>query len=268
MRRMLGWLSVVKLTLDSFSDAKARFEASPVTLLNADFLELASTAIRPVDVVLANPPFTRNHRLPVVTRRTLRGRWGFRGIVAGAPGLWVYFMLASLQFLKLGGRFAFIAPRTIEFADYATPLLELLRDSFQSVTLLSVEGPVGWDGPAEVRAVLVLAAGFGMGSVPRIRKQSLSLTTGETTTVSTSRKRTTLLPSTLLGNLADIEIGIVTGANATFVLNEADAAANKPTTLRLNSNSVSRTPSTRPYNQQTGGFVVSEGWGANFTIPS
>lgn len=156
---------VVGCEIDEAScrDAKARFETSPVTLLNADFLELAPTAIRPVDAVLANPPFTRNHRLPALTRQRLRERMEFREIVEGAPGLWVYFMLASLQFLKRGGRFAFIAPRTIEFADYATPVLGALKARFQNVTLLSVEGSVDWEGAAEERASLVLAAGFGMG---------------------------------------------------------------------------------------------------------
>ena len=212
---------------ETYWQAKARFEASSVTLLNADFLDLAPTAIRPVDAVLANPPFTRNHRLSVPTRRTLRSRAEFRNIVSGAPGLWVYFVLASLQFLKLGARLAFVVPRTIEFAAYATPLIGVLKERFQTVTLLDVEGTVDWEGAAEERAALVLAAGFGMGPAPEIRNQSLSLTTGETSDVSGSQKRATLLPATLLGNLADVEIGVVTGANAAFVLDEAHATENE-----------------------------------------
>ena len=226
MRRVGVWSSVAKLTKLRFVMPKRGSKHSPVTLLNADFLELAPTAIRPVDAVLANPPFTRNHRLPVLTRRRLKERMEFREIVTGASGLWVYFMLASLQFLKLGGRFAFIAPRTIEFADYATPLLGALKARFQNVTLMSVEGSVNWEGAAEERAVLVLAAGFGMGPAPDIRIQRLSLTTGETNAASGSMKRHTLLPATLLGSLADLKIGVVTGANAAFVLNEAQAKAN------------------------------------------
>jgi len=71
---------------ETFLAAKARFEGRPVTLFNTDFLELSSAAIKPVDAVVANPPFTRNHQLAGFVRQKLKKNSEFRDIITGAPG--------------------------------------------------------------------------------------------------------------------------------------------------------------------------------------
>jgi hypothetical protein len=149
----------------------------------------------------------------------------FRDIISGAPGLWVYFLLSSLSFLSLGGRLAFVVPGAIAFADYATPLLRVLRDRFQTVSVVSIGERVAWEGAAQERASLVLAAGFGLGPAPEIQKVALSLSTGETSIVAAPKRWAMTASARLLGELARIEIGVVTGANAWFVLDEAHAAA-------------------------------------------
>jgi hypothetical protein len=88
-------------------------------------------------------------------------------------------LLSSLAFLKLGGRLAFVAPGAIAFADYAKPVLGVLRDRFQTVTVISIDERVAWEGATQERASLVLAAGFGLGPAPEIQKIVLSLSTGE-----------------------------------------------------------------------------------------
>ena len=212
---------------DTFLAAKAQFEGHPVILLNGDFLELTSAAIKPVDAIVANPPFTRNHQLSTIVRQRLKTRSGFGEIISGAPGLWVYFLLSSLSFLRLGGRLAFVAPAAIAFADYAIPVLGVLRDRFQTVTVVSIDERVAWDGAAEERASLVLAADFGLGPAPEIQRLALSLSTGETSVVAAPKRWAMTTSATVLGELARIEIGVVTGANAWFVLDQASAAASE-----------------------------------------
>jgi tRNA1(Val) A37 N6-methylase TrmN6 len=210
---------------ETFRAAKTRFEGRPVALLNADFLELGSMAIKPVDAVVANPPFTRNHQLSALVRERLKKHSEFKDIITGAPGLWVYFLLCSLSFLRLGGRLAFIAPAAIAFADYAIPVLRVLRDRFQTVTVVSIGERVEWEGAAQERASLVLAAGFGLGPARDIQRLALSLSTGETSVIATPKRWAMTASANVLGELARIEIGVVTGANAWFVLDEAHAAA-------------------------------------------
>jgi adenine-specific DNA-methyltransferase len=221
-----GMVVGCEIDKETFPAAKTRFEGRPVTLLNTDFLELSPATIKPVDAVVANPPFTRNHQLPAFVRQKLKKDSDFRDIITGAPGLWVYFLLSSLSFLRLGGRLAFVAPGATTFADYAIPVLSVLRNRFQTVTVVSIDERVAWEGAAQERPSLVLAAGFGLGSTVEIQKIALSLATGETSVIAARKRRPITAPVSLLGELARIEIGVVTGANAWFVMDEAHAAEN------------------------------------------
>jgi hypothetical protein len=220
-----GMVIGCEIDKETFLAAEKRFEGRPVLLLNADFLELRAANIKPVDAVVANPPFTRNHQLSASVRQSLKLNSEFGNIITGAPGLWIYFLLSSLSFLRVGGRLAVVAPGAIAFADYARPVLRVLRDRFHAVTVMSIRERVAWEGSTQERASLVLAAGFGLGPAPEIQKTTISLSTGESSVVPAPKKWALRDPATLLGDLARIEIGVVTGANAWFVLDEASAAA-------------------------------------------
>jgi type I restriction-modification system DNA methylase subunit len=123
-----GMVIGCEIDKETFLAAEKRFEGRPVLLLNADFLELRAANIKPVDAVVANPPFTRNHQLSASVRQSLKLNSEFGNIITGAPGLWIYFLLSSLSFLRVGGRLAVVAPGAIAFADYARPVLRVLRD--------------------------------------------------------------------------------------------------------------------------------------------
>ena len=86
---------------ETFLTAKAQFKGRPLTLINADFLELTSAMIKPVDAVVANPPFTRNHELSGYVRQCLRAQSQYQNIISGAPGLWVYFLISAYPSLNL-----------------------------------------------------------------------------------------------------------------------------------------------------------------------
>ncbi|MCA0049515.1 N-6 DNA methylase [Mesorhizobium sp. B283B1A] len=215
--RVIGY----EIDEDTCRAAQAKFSDSPVTIHNADFLNLPPESIKPVDAIVANPPFTRNHQLPRHIRNELKGRSDFANVVTGAPGIWVYFVLASFSYLKLGGRLASIAPGAIAFTDYSASLLEILRQRFRTVTLVAVDGPVEWEGAAQERPAIILAEGFGLGPASEVRRHTISLSATQTVSAAVTPHKP--VQSQILGDLARLEIGVVTGANRSFVISETQA---------------------------------------------
>jgi hypothetical protein len=217
-----GCLIGYEIDRPTFDRASARFACTPVELFNRDFL--ASEELRSeFDAIVANPPFTRNHALSPEERATLRRQFGDQFEVTGAPGIWVYFVYAAIPLLRRGGRLAFLVPGAAAFADYAQPLMNALRDKFACVELVRVLGDIAWDGEAQERAVLVLASGYLEGSATALDLSDLEPTaTGEFLKVPRARAPL-IVGHTPLGELAKIEIGVVTGANRFFLLTAQEA---------------------------------------------
>lgn len=211
----------------TFDQAKRFFDARSVTLRRANFLELEVSELGLFDAVVANPPFTRNHALSKRLRARLRSKEEFQ-IVEGAPGLWVYFLLHSLKFIAPGGRLAFIAPGALGFAQYTAPILEEVKRNFSSVEIVRVAGEVEWEGNAQERPNLLLASGFRVGRASSIVRSTMDY--GECVPVpeqmGAAEMPATIRQPTLLGDIAKLEIGIVTGANDLFLLDQSTADSN------------------------------------------
>ena len=88
---------------ETFLAAKTRFEGRPVTILNADFLEMTSATIKPVDAVVANPPFTRNHQLAASVRQRLKKHSEFGNIITGSRAFGYFSCSLAFPFLGLVG---------------------------------------------------------------------------------------------------------------------------------------------------------------------
>jgi adenine-specific DNA-methyltransferase len=194
---------------------------------NVDFLRQSPIELGVFDAVVANPPFTRNHDLSQKKRKELRGTTNFKDIVSGAPGLWVYFLIHSLEFLKQGGRLAFVVPASIEFADYARPAVEELLRRFRQVRLVRVTEAIEWEGDAQQSAVLVLAADYGHGPAERLERGEIASDRVYRSDVPTAGDKFTVDSSVTLAELATVEIGVVTGANDFFLLNQETARESK-----------------------------------------
>lgn len=215
---------IMACDIDSGAIARLQDDVSQdVHLVRGDFLELRPGPFK-FDVVLANPPFTRNHSLPPQRREDLRRRFS----VSGAAGLWVYFLLHSSKFLKPGGRLASILPGAALFSRYGELVLERLAAQFSQVQLYQMENKPDWIGGASERGAIVLADGYGRGS-------GCGYTTGiwchgtgtsETPTVIPAFQEL-LLASKQLGDISTMSIGAVTGCNRVFLLTEEER-------LRLN----------------------------------
>ncbi|WP_284270693.1 N-6 DNA methylase [Mesorhizobium huakuii] len=194
-----------------------------VDLICSDFFELDPEITAAVDVVLANPPFTRNHQLSVEERTRLKKRYPAKG----AAGLWVYFALHARKFLRPGGRMAFLAPAAASFSRYGEDLLLQLQNEFRELSLQELPHKPSWIGSAEERGVLVLADGYQEGPAPAIvrgvwnydglARGALSRAYAKIPSFDALSRA-----SRPLGDIANLSIGLVTGKNAVFLLNQQD----------------------------------------------
>jgi tRNA1(Val) A37 N6-methylase TrmN6 len=202
-----------------FAKTSLLFEDRRAKLYCGDFLGLMPNAVGRFDAVIANPPFTRNHALSSERKGELRQREFASKVVSGAPGLWIYFLLASLEFINPGGRLAFVVPAAVQFTDYAQPILEHLRQNFINVLISIIDEPLEWEGKAQERAALIFASGYCQGSAQEVLWNRLARGDQDQWTVVSERKQAIQLPHVELGSVAKLEIGIVTGANSIFIVN-------------------------------------------------
>jgi len=213
----------VACDIDRFACAKLRTVVGKQdTVLERDFLSLEASEIGRVDAVLANPPFIRNHDIPNSRRNELRGRFK----AEGAAGLWVYFLLHSLSFLKTGGRLAFVVPGSALFTRYGRSLIQRTCEQFSTVAVKRIaEWPV-WVNGAEERGAILFASGFqeGQAAFPDIGSWQSSPSDAP---VVPSRPVSRELEdvSRPIGSLARFSIGVVTGANKLFLLSERSREA-------------------------------------------
>jgi predicted RNA methylase len=206
-------LSVVAVDIDPVAVRALGGIEGNVEGLGGDFLHLEPSQLGLFDVVLANPPFTRNHSLPVVTRNALRKRFD----VSGAAGLWVYFALHSMTFLKRGGRMALVVPASAQFSHYGEQLVGRIREQFSDVQLLSLDKNPSWVGKADERGALLLADGFSNGASEAVARSVWNQTLKP---VKSSVADKLYAQSLRLGSLSTITIGAVTGRNRLFLMSD------------------------------------------------
>jgi adenine-specific DNA-methyltransferase len=102
--------------------------------IRSDFL-----AVKPfgVDAVLGNPPYVRLRNLPSAeSKRALRVAKAALGENMDSSGsLWMPFVLHATQFLRPGGRLAFVLPYDLTYVRYARPLWRFLGENFESLAV-------------------------------------------------------------------------------------------------------------------------------------
>ncbi|WP_173420212.1 N-6 DNA methylase [Ensifer adhaerens] len=213
--------SVIACDINAETIKSLRPQFGPrIDLFHCDFFELDPASTDPVDVVLANPPFTRNHQLAADARCSLKHRFPQKG----AAGLWTYFMLHACRFLKPGGRMAFVVPASATFANYADALIETLSNEFRDLALYDLPTKPAWIGRASERGALLLADGYHAGASSGLRRGLWSYAGSPAEGhISPPPSFNKLLDAARpLSMLAELSIGFVTGSNRTFLLSDAD----------------------------------------------
>lgn len=199
------------------------------------------------DVVLGNPPYVSHHNMSIDQKNSAKEAVNSSGArLPGTASLWAYFVLHSMSFLRDGGRLAFVLPEAFLTSFYAKVIQNEITDHFASTLVIKkCFQPFKEVGAAE-RTIAVLAGGFSnakvSGQIEVILADSMSevedaVIASKRVTGDRNGKRArhlilkTNLPqpyeeeidkhlSTRAEDLLEIEIGLVTGANKYFVINE------------------------------------------------
>lgn len=126
----------------------------------SDFLAVEAQQ-RDADVILANPPFVSYRQMTSAQREAIK-RWRHRysGGFSMESALWLYFLAHSLQFLKPGGRLAFVLPGSFLASHYAAPVRKRLEHLFKSVRVVEVNERLFASVGAQERACLLLAEAY------------------------------------------------------------------------------------------------------------
>lgn len=230
---------VIGFELEPETAAAARALAPSVEVIEGDFFSV-SPGLDRYDAVVGNPPWVRYHYFNGEMRELALARARDEGVVlTKLTSSWAPFLVHASTFLSPAGRLAFVLPAELLGTDYAKPIRQFLQRRFARVDVLTFEERV-FPG-ALVDAVVVLAQGHGPGEVAIHRLQNIqALITWSADTAPlaiTERKWSQALvgPAALdalglverhfvpLGDIASVDIGIVTGANDFFLLTDEEA---------------------------------------------
>lgn len=220
-------------------------------LQSGDFFQFECSPERQVDAVVGNPPFIRYQRFTGDSRQRALERAAQHGVrLSALSSSWAPFLVHSVGMVKSGGRLAMVIPMEIAYAAYARPVLQHLARSFGKVTFLTFRKKL-FPALSEDTLLLLAENKGGMNTTFSCRDfahagklvdlQGHPLTRlGGTTRVNTEqivngqerlihylipkkarelyRELSGLSKVHALGELADVGIGYVTGANDFFHL--------------------------------------------------
>jgi hypothetical protein len=195
--------------------------------LNTDFLTVdpSDFATPKFDAVIGNPPYVPHHALSGQQKSTAwscvsKSDWQ----LPRTASLWAYFVLHSLAFCRRGARIAFVLPPALLRSNYAQAVHAALGRAFSSVLITELTERVFADQGTDERSILLRADGFrdlsliGANRPCVVGSPSFFANTAEADVYNSITSS-----SVALADCARIRIGIVTGANKTFLL-AADTA--------------------------------------------
>lgn len=210
-------------------------------LLEIDFFDYSIE--NKFDVIVMNPPFVRHHLIDHEKRIKYQSMISGICQIKWSSDLWAYFLVKSCLHLKRGGEIGAILPWSFLQAEYAQDIRIWLSDNFKEIQILALGAEYFND--AQERVVLLWLKGYG--------NQSKSIRISFSTHISDSinysditkeqwHARTVFYSSINdIQNILDkyinehnfenfeqygnIRIGVVTGADDFFILDEKEARA-------------------------------------------
>ena len=203
------------------------------------------------DAVVGNPPYVSYHTMDEAQRAAAEKALADAGLrISPKASLWAYFLLASTMFIRPGGRMAWILPSSFLYAEYAALVRDHLSQCFDRCLVVQLGQRLFLSEGTEEATIVVLAEGYGenldgtvrLGFAETLADLDRAVTdwhagVGDSKPFD-GRASALLLSSAAsvamgvasdagrivsLGEVADVRIGIVTGANPFFVIDQATA---------------------------------------------
>lgn len=219
-------------------------------LILGNFLNLSPSAFSGTKfkVILGNPPYVRLHIMDAVTRLIARQALPTFDLLDAKASLWAYFPIHAFKMLATGGRMGWILPETILHAEYGRQILRWATRRFERCVAVSLRERCFLVDGAKERVVILLLEGAGrqasreiemvefasvndcICALPRLAHppslhlpqlnghavphliSDFAVTAAQMMETSGDLKR--------FEDFADVKIGVVTGNNDFFLLNE------------------------------------------------
>lgn len=241
----------VGIEQDSSASTTARLRAPGALIHEGDFFTWAASTDDRFDCAAGNPPFIRYQRFKGDVRKRALSLCEKLGVKFSAlSSSWPLFLVSTANLLQAGGRLAFVVPAEIGHAPYSAPLIEYLAENFQHLQIVAVRKKIfpelsedcwllfaeGKGGSTSHVALTVLES-FEFSEAPPPISAFVDLDAWRNQW--NKRFRPFLLPSSIrniyesivldpesvrFGDIAQINIGYVSGANDFFHLRPSEVA--------------------------------------------
>jgi len=110
------------------------------------------------DLVIMNPPFTRQERLPTHYKEALTKRLhGYEDYLHGQLGLYGYFIFLADKFVKEGGKIALVLPATVLRVKSAEGIRKLLTEKYKIEHIITTWQRAAFSEGAQFREILLIA---------------------------------------------------------------------------------------------------------------
>lgn len=220
--------------------------AIPAHFVSGDFLAQSPEQCGLMDFVGGNPPYIRHDKFGAAQKKTVKKwqeKYGLQ--LNGRSSLWAYFVMHAMNFLKPGGRVAWVLPGSFSSAKYASAIRAAVADRFERVSAITLTERLFRTEGTEELTIILLAEGYKISpSGTQIESRCLEsiaelkhyLSTwggekkegGRRSTISDDE----MIPGTALcalaelshhplvaslGDLAQVKIGVVTGNSKFFI---------------------------------------------------
>ncbi len=231
--------------IDVSADAlrESRQQVRNASLVLSDFFDLTRHSLPAFDCVVGNPPYIRYQTF----NGDATSKAHLRAMEAGVElhhlaSSWAPFIVHSSGFLRPGGRLAMVMPSELGHAKYARDVLRFLIQHFRNVAIEMFRDKIF--GELGQSTVLLYCDGYGeacreftVTSADNLQTEVRDTRTVDLRAIENGRFRLNhyILPDTVLslynllaahprvrrlGDVADVGIGYVTGANDFFHLSD------------------------------------------------
>jgi len=226
------------------------------TIVNDDFFKYYVTTLekKKFDVILGNPPFIRYQYFDEEQQNAAQQAMLSAGIkIDKLSNIWAPFLIASVTCLNEGGRLAMVIPGEIMHVNYSSKIRLFLSELQAKITLITFNQLVFPDVQQEVILLLIDKQKksekienftnskmniiqlkdveslnfFDLNSIPVNQYKNVKPTEEKWTKFFLTKEQLKELDIieknslvSKLGDLATVDVGIVTGANEYFVVNE------------------------------------------------
>jgi hypothetical protein len=141
--------------IEAFAEAPKKKKKGVVSMTGEAPREIK---LQHYDVVIMNPPFTRQERLPIVYKNLLNQRFGeYRKYIKGQMGFFGYFALLADKFLKNKGRVALVLPATALHTRSSQGIREMWAKNYHVEYLVTTWHRLAFSESVVFREILLLA---------------------------------------------------------------------------------------------------------------